>query len=48
MSRPLPTKSYALIGRIYDEDKKALKLESEERTVHRHQKILPLVAALFA
>lgn len=47
-SKTLAYKALRLIGRIYDEDKKALKLELDERTTYRHQKILPSVEALFA
>lgn len=47
-SKTLAYKALRLIGRIYDEDKKALKLDLEQRTEYRRQKILPLVEALFA
>lgn len=47
-SKTLAYKALRLIGRIYDEDKKALKLDLEERAAYRHQKILPMVEAFFA
>jgi hypothetical protein len=48
VSKTLAHRALALIATIYAEDQEAAKMTAEERELHRHQKVKPLVEAFFA